>query len=401
MSEFLAGFAKAEITPHNLGFPLMGYSNRKSGATGIHDPLYARAMAVKSGDAAWALCSVDLLLVTAATVAEVRERVSKATGLEPTAVMVAATHTHSGPLEREPGNWNRPFAEMIAEVTVNAWESMRPARMAHGAGFLYGHSINRRWFERPVDPGVGVIRVDDRAGRLMGIVANFACHPVVMGYDSFLISADYVGYATSAVENVIGGLCLFTNGGCADVNPMTTQVKQQMEAGARFTTMAPAARYYGISDDAIPIEDRAGGTFPEAEVIGLALAHELVAVARGLETQEPNGTPWSAQAWVNHLDEGEELLETQALGIGDFALVTQPGEVFVESALAAKAGLRRLGYRYPWLVSYANDWRYYLAPEAAFPEGGYEVNWALKQKHSPKLQQRFWAAIEPLIPARE
>ena len=81
-------------------------------------------------------------------------------------------------------------------------------------------------------------------------------------------------------------------------------------------------------------------------------------------------------------------------------MVTQPGEVFVESALAAKAGLRRLGYRYPWLVSYANDWRYYLAPEAAFPEGGYEVNWALKQKHSPQLQQRFWAAIEPLIPAR-
>ena len=50
-------------------------------------------------------------------------------------------------------------------------------------------------------------------------------------------------------------------------------------------------------------------------MIGLALAHEIVAVVRGLETQEPNGTPWSAQALVNHLDEDEELLETQALGI--------------------------------------------------------------------------------------
>lgn len=400
MSEFLAGFAKAEITPHNLGFPLIGYSNRASGATGVHDPLFARALVVKSGDAAWALCSVDLLLVTAPTVAEIRAQVSEATGLAPSAVMVAASHTHSGPLEREAGNWNRPIAEMIAEVIIAAWAELQPARLAHGAGFLYGHSINRRWFDRPVDPGVGVIRIDDAAGRLLGLVVNFACHPVVMGYDSFLISADYVGYATSEVERELGGFCLFTNGGCADVNPLTTQVKQQLEAGSRFTTMAPTAIYYGSGEDAIPIEDRAGGTFPEAEVIGLALAHEVCKVARGLATEEPNGAPWSAQAMVNHLDEGEELLETQALGIGDFALVTQPGEVFVESALATKAGLRRLGYRYPWLVSYTNDWRFYLAPEAAFPEGGYEVNHALRQNHSPQLQQRFWTGIEPLIPRR-
>jgi hypothetical protein len=355
---------------------------------------------VKRGDAAWALCSVDLLLVTAPTVAEIRAQVSQATGLAPAAVLVAASHTHSGPLEREAGNWNRPIAAMIAEVILAAWANLQPARMGHGAGFLYGHSINRRWFDRPVDPGVGVVRIDDPAGQLLGLVVNFACHPVVMGYDSFLISADYVGYATRAVERELGGLCLFTNGGCADVNPLTTQVKQQMEAGRRFTTMAPTAHYYGSADDAIAIGDRAGGTFAEAEVIGLALAQEVGKVARGLATQEPDGVPWSAQAMINHLDEGEELLETQALGIGDFGLVSQPGEVFVESALATKAGLRRLGYRYPWLVSYANDWRFYLAPKAAFAEGGYEVNHALRQHHSPQLQQRFWAGIEPLIPPR-
>ena len=91
------------------------------------------------------------------------------------------------------------------------------------------------------------------------------------------------------------------------------------------------------------------------------------------------------------------MIETQALGVGDFALVAQPGEVFVESALQIKAALRRRGYLYPWLVSYANDWQFYLTPAAAFPEGGYEVARAQDKNHSPQLQERLQAGIESAI----
>jgi hypothetical protein len=399
MVQLQAGFGRSEITPDNLGFPMIGYGNRKSNSTGIHDPLWAKALVVRQGDASWALCSLDLCYIDAETVAEVRRRVSEKTQLQPEAILIATTHTHSGPLPTEAGNWNRPFAELVSHALLQAWQAARPARVAQGAGFLVGHSLNRRWLDRPVDPGVGVLRVDDDAGQPLGVVTNFACHPVVLGSDNYLLSADYVGYATDRIESELGGTCIFVNGGCGDINPLTGTVRQQMAEGRYFTTMARGAHYYGQGDQPIAIGNRGGGLFAEAEEIGHALAHEVLYVTQGLATQVPTSPPWHGQARVNHLDDGEEYLETQALGIGDFALVTQPGEVFAESALDVKAKLRALGYRYPWLVSYANDWHFYLVPAAAFPEGGYEVDWAVKRQHSTHLQDRFWQGIAAAVQA--
>lgn len=404
MSELQAGFGCTEITPDNMGLPMMGYGRREHGtrigdSEGVHDPLWARALVLRQGEAAWALCELDLVGVDAKTVADIRQRVSQRTGLAPEAVLIAAIHTHSGPNVQDAGNWNRPFAAMVADVIVQAWENLQPACIASGAGFLYGQSINRRWFDRPIDPGVGVLRVDDAGGKLLGLAANFGLHAVVLGGDNLLISADYVGYTRDAVEQEFDGTCIFTNGGAADVNPLTETVRRQMAEGRYFTTMT-GAHYYGEGPDAIFIEERAGGTFAEAEVIGQALAQEIVRVARGLTTTLPDSALWSAQAWVNHLDGGEELIETQALGVGDFALVAQPGEVFVETALAVKAELRKLGYRYPWAVSYANDWQSYLAPEVAYAEGGYEVGRAESRGHSHQLQDRLWASISCLLPSR-
>ena len=86
------------------------------------------------------------------------------------------------------------------------------------------------------------------------------------------------------------------------------------------------------------------------------------------------------------------------MGIGDFILVGQPGEMYVETGLDLKAKVRQSGYRFPWVVSYANDWQAYLSPEAAFPEGGYEVEMSKMAKHTPKLQARFWEALSQGIP---
>jgi hypothetical protein len=402
MSSFEAGFGRVEITPHNMNLPLLGYGTREHGtrignAQAVHDPLWARAMAVRQGDAAWALCALDLVGVDAQTVAQVRGQVAQRTGLKPEAILISTIHTHSGPRAQEAANWNRPFSTLVADAIVEAWEGRRPAQAACGAGVLYGHSINRRWLDRPVDPGVGVLRVDTVTGELLGVVVNFGLHAVVLGGDNLLISADYVGYARDQVEKVMGGTCLFTNGGGADVNPLTQTVRRQLAEGRPFVTMTEA-HYYGEGPDPIYIEERKGGTFAEAEDLGRAVGQEVTRVALGLRTAPPDGTPWSAQAWVNRLDQGEDLIETQAMGVGNWALVSQPGEVFVETALAIKARLREFGYPYPWLVSYANDWQGYLVPEAAYREGGYEVERARTKGQSPKLQERLWAGISPLLP---
>ncbi len=403
MSELLAGFGCVEITPDNMGFPLLGYGTREHGtrvgnSEGIHDRLWARAFVVRQGESAWALCMLDMLGVDTEVLSEVRRRASRLTGLAPEAILIAAIHTHSAPSALDAGNWNRPLAERVADAVVQAWASLEPARVAAGAGSLYAYSINRRWLDRPIDPGVGVLRFDNVAGKPLGTVVNFGLHAVVLGGDNLQISADYVGYMRCEVEQAVGGICIFCNGGAGDVNPLTETVRRQLAEGRHFVTMTGTS-YYGEGPDAVYIEERKGGTFVEAEILGRALAAEVIRVSRGLVTRKPERAPWHVQAWANRLAEGEDLIEIHALGVGSFGLVTEPGEVFSETALGIKADLRRLGFRFPWVVSYANGYHSYLAPGTAHVEGGYEAECAKSRGNAQDVQERIWAAIRPLLPS--
>src|SRR5690606_6758602 len=121
----------------------------------------------------WALLSVDFCYVKMETVREIRAAVQERLGIPPTNVFVATTHTHSGPHDRDPDNWARPLAEIMAGAVEAACEGLQPARLGSGYGMLYGYSINRRWIDRPVDPAVAVLRIDDAAGQPLGLVSNF------------------------------------------------------------------------------------------------------------------------------------------------------------------------------------------------------------------------------------
>jgi hypothetical protein len=58
-----------------------------------------------------------------------------------------------------------------------------------------------------------------------------------------------------------------------------------------------------------------------------------------------------------------------------------------------------MGYKTPALVSYANGCLLYLPEPSAFPEGGYEPNWALSLGISKQFQPRVRQAIEPVLQA--
>lgn len=397
MDTFEVGFSTVDITPDHMGFPMYGYGSREENSKGVHDPLFAKTMILKSGQAAWSLTVLDLIGIDPKTVNEIRRIVAEKTGLKTGAIAVSCIHTHSGPIVSDIGNWDRPAAQTIAEGIIEAWVKLQPAKVATSAGFLYGYHVNRRWMERPVDPSVNVIRFDDLNGNPIGIAANFGLHPVVMGYDNFLISADYVGAARRVVEKEFGCTCLFANGAAGDVNPITRNVRKQLAEKQSFITMT-GAFYYGRSKDTIELADRKGGTFEEVEEIGQAVGNQIVYIASGLRSKIPPSAPWSYSAQVVHSDESDSTVEIMALGLADFILVAEPGEIYVETGLDLKAKVRRLGYCFPWVVSYANDYQSYLSPEAAFDEGGYEVEMSKAAKHSAQLQSRIWAALSAGIP---
>ena len=421
-----AGFGKAVITP-KVGSRLMGYANRNGSSVGVHDELYARAMALESNGEGWALCAVDLCYLREPQVKAVREIVARITGFDAERIFLCAIHTHSGPDDQDTLSWDAPLTEFIASAVVEAIERMRPATVGAGAGFLYGWSINRRWLDRPVDPHVGVLRIDDEEGQPMGILSNFGCHAVVLGYDNLLISADWPGVTCEAVERTLGSesVCIVTQGGSGDVNPLTSQVRERLQSGISIGTMK-GRLYYGNAGENFQwhIGDRGGGTFEEARELGEAVAGEILHLTKTTDARL-KGKAWSSRVVIDgsrqlddpryqfhgdlppHITErptpptsdGKRPMEIMLIGIegANFVGVGEPGEIFADTTVGLRCQLQSMGFDHAWTIGYANGWQLYLPPESAFPEGGYEVDWATNLGISPRLQNRVWDTIYPTL----
>lgn len=421
MSDIKAGTGRSIITP-KVGSLLVGYFNRPDGSKGVHDELNARALVIDNGETLVALCSVELLWLWGTLVREIRAKVVQRCPLQAENILIACTHTHAGAAPHHAQDWDMPLSDLIADAIVQAYETRQPARIGFGFGMLFGYNINRRWLNRPADPSVGVMRVDTLDGQPLAIVSNFACHCVVMGYDNYHISGDWAGYSSRLLEAQIGGTALFMQGGAGDVNPLTETVRQRLAAGQPVGSIGELTGYYGGYHKADPshwnIEDRGGGTFLECETLAIGYNTEVVKVWRTIQTaadliiqretltvngavgaDEPpaEGLSPEYRNYMPDIQEGFIPLEIMLLRLGSAVFMTQPGEVFSETAVEFRKRAQQMGHGFPWLVSYANGSYAYLPPDNAFNEGGYEVAWARRVGLSRHLQDRITEAITPVL----
>ncbi len=421
MATLKAGVGVSIVTP-KIGCQLVGYFNRPEGSKGVHDDLHARALVLDNGETVIALCAVELLWLWTGIVADIRENVSKRCDLAPENILVACTHTHAGAGPHVADEWEMPLSGLIADAIVAAYEARQPAQAGFGFGQLFGYNINRRWLNRPTDPSVGVLRVDTLDGKPLAVLSNFACHAVVMGYDNYLISGDWPGYSSRHLEAQLGCSAMFVQGGAGDVNPLTETVRQRLAAAHPVGTIGDLTGFYGGYHRADPsnwnIEDRGGGTFLECETLALAYNAEVLRVWRTIQTStelplwverttvngaagadEPpaEGLTPEYRSLMPETSDGSIPLEVMMVGIGQAVFMTEPGEVFSETAVEFRKRAQQMGYQFPWLVSYANGSFAYLPPRNAFDEGGYEVAWAKRVGLSKHLQDRVVEATLPIL----
>src|SRR5215469_1941629 len=135
-----AGVAKTVVTPdvHKNKIYIAGFGHNRI-ATGVHDDLYARCLALAAGGQILVLCSVDVIGLFYDDVLKIRDQV-KAQAPAVSHLIVASTHVHEGPDTL--GLWgpdplhtgiNENYLDSldstIASTAVGAVNSMRPARM--------------------------------------------------------------------------------------------------------------------------------------------------------------------------------------------------------------------------------------------------------------------------------
>jgi hypothetical protein len=222
------GWAQADITPRGRVRIAGQFHIRLS--EGVRDPITATALALERGAEQVVFVSCDLVTIADTLRDGVRRALpGLAPGLRPEAVVLNATHTHTGPETRLPekgsghtsvgdgvkldameiGDYVMYAVAAIADAVARAWNARAPGSVCFGLG----HAVvgrNRRWtaangvstmygdtntpefshIEGYEDHGVGVIGTLDPVGRLAGVIVNVAC-PSQVSEQEFELSADY------------------------------------------------------------------------------------------------------------------------------------------------------------------------------------------------------------------
>mgnify|MGYP003335576976 CR=1 FL=1 len=92
-----AGAAVTDLTPEGSVF-LFGYPHVPRLSTGVHDRLQCSALYLEGGGGRVLFLANDLIFVGRKLAGEVRRRIAGEAGVPEEAVMITATHTHSGPV---------------------------------------------------------------------------------------------------------------------------------------------------------------------------------------------------------------------------------------------------------------------------------------------------------------
>ncbi|HEX3654665.1 MAG TPA: hypothetical protein VHV55_02600 [Pirellulales bacterium] len=248
-AELLGGVARIDITDREAG--------------PVHDPSFAKALVLKNEHTTVVLITVDAVAIGEIGrirndfLTGVRAQLKQELGIPPASVLVNASHCHG----RVRGDSQR----LVVQAVKEAWKQLTPVTVGAGAGTEQRISENRRLKMKdgsevdmrraysmppddavagvgPIDPQIGLLRIDRADGKPLAVLYNFACHPI-MNPPNKGSSADYPGYASKVIEESLGGgaLAFFVQGCGGDINPVRyKEVNQSPDA-------EPLGNFLGLS----------------------------------------------------------------------------------------------------------------------------------------------------------
>lgn len=413
-SQLAVGFGEVNLDPP-LGGSMPGYFQDRK-ASGVLDPLMAKAVAFRRGDVVGAIVALDHLSYEASQVALCRQAVSKATKIPAEHVWVNATHSHTGAMsprnftndanEIVPGfysgtpdpAWNASVPGKVAEAVKAALDAARPSEIELAQGLAPNLAFIRRFKMKdgrvltnpgrrnpnvvePVgmpDPTVTVYRFP--ASKTLIVI--FGLHLDVIGGTQY--SGDYPAHLTNRLREEYGrdwGV-LFLNAASGDINHINTDDPDQKKGYEESTRIGRALGDYTIQA-LTKTETLMGDELAFASRVVPSrlrtVSEEVVKEAKEvMEGGDPsklrsfNGLFAPAAVVLGRTKQRETPAEIAAIRLGPTALVGMPGEIFVELA-------RMVQHDSPFdptrLIGLTNGGLGYIPFAEAYDQGGYETGY--------------------------
>jgi len=402
-----AAFKTVDITPP-VGTLKIGWLIRIE-SKAVVDPLSARVAVLSDGGTSLGLVQLDTLSIRWNQVNEIRHRIQRRCGVPATHILVGATHNHAGPAVATFGDTIRDevYIENMIQRVVDAfewvWRNRKPAKIGFASGFEWRVAHNRRvvmrdgtvkthgdfnklpdalCLEGPIDPEVAVIDVRSTAGKKIGCIVNFACHPTHHGGDQML-SAGYPGCLAVELKKQGWPVSMFFNGAAGnmhDSDPTQSRGMPMDEIGRIL-----AADVAGLMKKM---------TYQKTIRLGATLK-TLRLPFRKIPRAEIRGTVFGAQRFVDPTEYDRTIphlvakirrdriqkADSQVLFIGDWAVVGVPAEYFVEHGLRIKMESMPM---HALVFGFTNGMIGYVPTRDAFKRGGYETTFGLGSHMAPE-----------------
>mgnify|MGYP006079006075 CR=1 FL=1 len=379
-----AGAALVDITPAD-GLAMSGFAARVTPATGMHDPLTVRAVVVNDT----AIVCADVIGLHEDSCRRIRERSPNSN------VIVSALHTHGGPNTmpgRLGGGCDDRYLSRLEDACVEAIETACsnrcPAFLYSGCGTDPNVAKNRRHSGGVVDPNLPVLGIRKEGGEWIAVIASYACHPVVLGADNTLWTADYPGIVRRELEAAYAGaLGIFLLGCAGDANtghsasasfnaaPSETRTFEEAERiGLKVSACALQANLEKISNTMV--RSTSGEVHLDFERREQASSQELAKEWEQQSAAEPSRTAllntwidWAKTVANSPLEPWRARVVV--LNWGGIPIVALPGEIFAETALAIR---KEVASDSAFVVCFSNGCPGYISPKSEYQYGGYEVD---------------------------
>ena len=434
-----AGVARRIINPP-LGINKAGLRLFADPIQAVESDLTATVLVLSDGAAKVAIIACDLVVIPTQTACEVRRRVAEAIGSSASHVLLNFSHNHSSPAlpgwtvdppdqARYKSKYQEKLFRWLVEAAQEADRKLEPARIGAGWGAsdigVYrretgpdGRDVLGEVPDHPIDPAVGVIRVDDLEGQPIAVLFSYGCHPVTVGPLSMVASTDFPGPARQVIEGSLGGMAIFLQACGGNINPrvgigyevdcresklrvgatlggealkVAADIRTHVRQGKRiplgnvpnilFTPWEPVegetCTYLGAVEEIVPLEFIELPSLSEAQAIQEKW-HQTVD-----ERRTKGAQPWEIRVaahfanWADKLvqavQDGEPTLDLvlQAVRINDIVLASLNMEAFFETGLAVKA---KSQFKDTQVLGYSNGVVGYLPRAEDYPPDGWKVS---------------------------
>ncbi len=425
MKKFQVGYASVNVNPP-LGIGIAGYFVPRF-AKGFLDDLEVGALVLSMGRKRIALVSVDHCGLNKDIIKEYAGLINKATGIPVNNIMIACTHTHTGPLigenfwaDSEPIIKYREFlGTRIADAVKLALLDLKPAKM----GYIVGYAPERVAYIRrykmkdgstftcppiddpnidyplgTLDQRVNVVRFDREGGETV-VLVNYGLHADTVNGE--LISSDWPGWMRRTLDKALDGVkCMFFNGAEGDVGSTNVHPKDgdmnDTEISFDNEMKSPGmARFVGraIAGTVLQVYDKV----KYVDVDSIDIVKKDIAVAANRPTPEElplahkykelheqgrdDLIPYKAMQLTTvvaeairmcRLENGPDnfYLPLTGVKIGEVALLGIPGEPFTDIGVGIKEA-EGWGIILPCALTNGNQG--YFPMQSAYDEGGYET----------------------------